>query len=459
MLAVISATAQEDSTFTVDTLIEKTLADDALADTVDAKKDNSAIKRVISTVPDLFDEPKYIDIQYQSKNAKNENVMLSARVYIPEPWTLPDSWIKIGHVILNCHPTVTSNFESPTGSGAIDRDIKRMCGVHDDVLYGWYIIVCPDYCGYGASSYLQHPYLIHDITATNCIDAVLAAINNSEIKKSLEINWDLDIVGYSQGGATALACTKLIQTSGRYSELNNRLRQTVCGDGPYSTVATVKKYIEWGIPAEYDGQDKDLEYPCVLPLIVQAAKEAYGDGCMKTVNTKDFFSQEFINTGIIDMLTNKVTNTTDLNNEIRKKMSRQRPVDLFSDKIIYPNGTFKTESNEYKCLMRALEKGDLTKGWTPQKPLTFYHLPNDGVVPYANFEAAKEGFGNDNDNVRYVEAYQAHINLDEHYKLLFFDAAVGFSNLFNPVYELVNHAEGGTLFYIDYMFGSELRKE
>lgn len=153
--------------------------------------------------------------------------------------------------------------------------------------------------------------------------------------------------------------------------------------------------MEWGVPTEYGGPDKDLEYPCVLPLILGAAKEAYGDGCMNTVDVETFFSEEFRNTGIIDMLKTKVLNTDDLNNEIKELMPRRRPVDVFSPNIINPDGTFKTETNEYKCLMRAIEE-------------------------------AKKGFGTDKKHIRFLEAK------DTHKGGKLFDALNWFEDLSNP---------------------------
>lgn len=444
MLAIMPVSAQEDSVFARKAPIEAVSTDGATG---------SSNAKVLYTSPDIvFADANFFDIQYTSKNVKNEKVTLSARVYVPNPWLIPDNLAIINHVILSCHPTVTSNFEAPTGTGPIDGEIKRMCGVHNDDGYAnCYMIVCPDYCGYGVSSYIQHPYLIHDITAANCIDAVRAAVN--EVSKTGRLrDWDLDIIGYSQGGATALACTKYLHTNKENSDLLDRLRQTICGDGPYSAVETVKQYIEWGIPAEYGGLDRDLEYPCIVPLIIQSAKEAYGDGCMKTVDTESYFTQEFLDTGIFEMIKAKVTNTNDLNNELMKKMPRRRPVDLFSDKVINPDGTLNETTNEYKCLFRAFEKGDLTTGWTPTKPLTFYHLPNDGVVPYANFQAAKDGFKEDNKNIRFIEARDAHKGDDT------FSFVCMAKCLRDPDFEMTSHADGGTLFYLDYMFGSVLRK-
>lgn len=400
----------------------------------------------------VISEAKSFNIYYNSLDGQKNKVNLSAVVYVPKKETF-----EIRHILLNCHPTVTSNFEAPSGVNPVDGDISRMCGFDGDS----YMVVCPDYCGYGISSYLQHPYLIHDVTAQNCIDAVLAAIEEAKAKGiNIASNYTTDIVGYSQGGATALACAKYLDSSMCPMETKNKinLRQTTCGDGPYSAVKTVEQYLAWGIPGQADA-DKNLEYPCVLPLIVAAAKEAYDDGCMHSVEVESFFTEDFLATGVLNLLTTKVTSTVDLNKIISDAMSRRRPVDVFSSKIINPDGTFNTTTNEYKCLMRALSIGDLSKGWTPTHTITFYHLEGDGVVPYANFKAIQEGIMAElpevkKDLVRYVSPSQSHQSGLTDNLLNYISAMKG---LDNPDYTTIDHANGGTLFYIDYIFGDNLR--
>lgn len=407
----------------------------------------------------VFDTaPKYI-ISYMSVDGKKDSIRLSATVYTREE--------KHDHyfdkLLISCHPTVTSLFEAPTGGNPVDKDIKRI--VDDN-----YMVVCPDYCGYGISAYRQHPYLIHDVTARNCVDAAMAAkiFGKSLTGKEVPASFSTYIVGYSQGGATALACAKYLESDAcpeNYkTELN--LHETACGDGPYSTLATVNQYIKWG------KEGKNLEYPCVLPLIVMAAKEAYGDGCMRTVEVEDYFSDEFKATGIIEMLKNKSMTTIDLNKEVDTKMNHHLlPKDLFSDKIFdKEKGDFKTNSNEYKCLMRAMEIGDLSTGWEPQHPITFFHLKNDGVVPYANYEAVmdKKGIqykkdGTKNNNVKSVDPDATIAEYAVMYMsgLPFYSYAAYFPV---PPFDLIlrawqkvhldrlNHATGGKWFYILYLW-------
>lgn len=393
-------------------------------------------------------------ISYMSVDGKNDSIRLSAIVY-----TQSHRWHRsyFNKLLLNCHPTVTSLYEAPSGGKPVDEAIKRIV---DDQ----YMVVCPDYCGYGLSAYMQHPYLIHDITARNCVDAAMAAkALGKTLIRSIPSSFNTSIVGYSQGGATALACAKYLESDAcpeHYkTELN--LKETVCGDGPYSTVATINKYLEWG------KDRKNLEYPCVLPLIVMAAKEAYGNGCMRTVDVKSYFSDKFLETGVFDLLKNKSLTTVDLNKKIMEKMNNHLlPTDIFSPTLIdEKTGDFITTTNEYKCLMRALETNDLTKGWEPQHPITFFHLKNDGVVPYVNYEAVfdserKEGIKynkdkSENSNVRSVDPGITMVTVP--------GLALMASSL--PYYGLdwggqfhvmdldkLNHATGGTYFYILYLF-------
>lgn len=390
-------------------------------------------------------------ISYMSLDGKKNPIRLTATIYIQNGLGYSGDYDKL---LLNCHPTVTSNFEAPTGGKPVDEAINRIC---DDN----FLVVCPDYCGYGISAYKQHPYLIHDVTARNCIDGAMAALdyvqNELGLQPTTPETFSTYIVGYSQGGATALACAKYLESEACPQATKDRLKlkETCCGDGPYSTVATINQYIEWGIPQDQGGPDKDLEYPCVLPLIVAAAKEAYGDGCMRTVEIEDYFSDEFKATHIIDKIKNKNMTTVDLNADIKALMPRLRPVDVFSENIINKTtGQLNTETNEFKCLMRAMDTNELAVGWVPQHPVTFFHLKKDGVVPYANYEAVRNGIQKGNSKVRYI-SYEGK-TLGDGLGALLEVQDIPMSD--GKVSEdLINHANGGTYFYVMYMFGSDFR--
>lgn len=474
---------------------------DALNDSIEINQESSygdkgnsskpGMKKTASTAP-LYSAYNEHIITYQSIDGNKQPITLSAKVYLRDiDWRLilPNAYQKIKHILLSCHPTVTSNSEVPTGSTPVDGAILRMTD-HD----GGVMVVCPDYCGYGVSSYAQHPYLIHDITARNCIDAVKEAIE--KVKKGefridpilgddhvYELgDYSTDIVGYSQGGATALACAKYLESEACPQETKDliKYRRTTCGDGPYSIRATLNQYVEWGMPTPPTDPtkgkvrgtdwDRDLEYPCVLPLIVAAAKDAYQDGCMKTVEVEDFFAPDFLEeTNIMTMIRSKSTTTSDINSQVKRIWvdglgRRLRPVDIFSENIIKSDGTYNTETEQYKCLQRVMDWAELASGWNPQHPITFFHLKKDGVVPYKNYEAVRDGIhykttngvfdldaaGNKipNPKVDLIENAEEY-SKDSNWRGVFawLNQAPAKEDI-----ELLNHAEGGTLFYVIYMF-------
>ncbi|MCQ2289715.1 MAG: 60S ribosomal protein L31 [Muribaculaceae bacterium] len=379
-----------------------------------------------------------IPYTYTSVDGKNNPIRLSSILYRPSPFQLnlnaelgvlnvinyrvalfafmieliKGAWnAVVGYTfdygVLSCHPTVTTSAEAPSGNSPLDGDVHMFCS-------DYAIVVCPDYCGYGLSEFKQHPYLVQGVTARNVVDGYIAALDliKSNNESGASGSWKLasdfytDLIGYSQGGSVALATLRYLEGPQVSSDQLNRinLRNVYCGDGPYSPIATINQYVEWANSSEK--KYNEMAYPCVLPLIVQAAKDAYDNDCMRTVELESYFTPEFISTGIVKQLDTKRVDTESLNKIIWAKGIR-RIDQIMSDKMIKKvvetddNGVTKekivlnTESNEYKCLVRALSYNDLSKGWTPHHPLVFMHLDGDLVVPYSNMKEVENNIGRD----------------------------------------------------------------
>lgn len=94
-----------------------------------------------------------------------------------------------------------------------------------------YIVVIPDYPGFGSSSQIPHPYLIAEPTVTSIID-MLFAVNEMDERElpDIKVLNEYYIAGYSQGGWATLALHKTIEEE--YPDVFN-LRGSVCGAGPY----------------------------------------------------------------------------------------------------------------------------------------------------------------------------------------------------------------------------------
>jgi pimeloyl-ACP methyl ester carboxylesterase len=94
-----------------------------------------------------------------------------------------------------------------------------------------YVVILPDYPGFGASSQLPHPYLVAEPTVTSIVDMLFAT---KEMVKSdvpgISLKNQYFLIGYSQGGWATMTLHKAIET--QYSGDFN-LSGSVCGAGPY----------------------------------------------------------------------------------------------------------------------------------------------------------------------------------------------------------------------------------
>lgn len=419
---------------------------------------------------------------YMSIDGENNPIRLSSIMYRPSPFQFNlNAKLGVGNIIwglgfalidlikgtwnaafgytfdygvLGCHPTVTTSVEAPTGKSPLDGDIKMFCS-------DYALVVCPDYCGYGLSEYRQHPYLVQGVTARNVVDAYIAALDLVNDKRisgasgswSFASDFYTDLMGYSQGGSVALSTLRYLE-SGQVSDADLKrinLRNVYCGDGPYSPKATVKQYIDWS--NMNDEKYNKMAYPCVLPLIVQAAKQAYDNDCMHTVKLDSYFTPEFLATGIVDMLDTKRVSTSQLN-DVTTLAGTVKVAQIMSDNFVKQEevldtilnqkrmmNVFNTESNEYKCLMRAMEYNDLTKGWTPHHPLLFMHLDGDLVVPYCNMEEVKKNLPRDpSKKMVFTTPYEVKDKMTLIWELI--------ADKVKDVFDNPDHSKIGVFFYI-----------
>lgn len=102
-----------------------------------------------------------------------------------------------------------------------------------------FVVVIPDYLGFGESSDMFHPYLDKESSNQTVLDMMRAARELSEHYINTELSGDLYIAGYSQGGWATLQLQKEIES--RYSSEFN-LKASSCGAGPYN-LNYINKYI------------------------------------------------------------------------------------------------------------------------------------------------------------------------------------------------------------------------
>lgn len=103
-----------------------------------------------------------------------------------------------------------------------------------------FIVVIPDYIGFGVSANLPHPYLDAQSSTQSILDMIRAAKElSTEDKIEAKASQNLFIFGYSQGGWATMQLQKSIEKD--YSS-EFKLLGSSCGAGPYS-IEDMNKYI------------------------------------------------------------------------------------------------------------------------------------------------------------------------------------------------------------------------
>lgn len=379
---------------------------------------------------------KYTTIRYQSIDENNQPITLSALVAWPYNSILgkifggPDA----DGLVIGCHVTITDDSERPTNYAAIDwkTDVGMLAFAAKSrgAFGGWgsafeNLVVIPDYQGYGATRHRIHPYLYQDLTARQVVDGAQAGLEFYKNSHNMEKDWQTISMGYSQGGSVAMAVH-------RYIEMNNlekkfRFKGSLCGDGPYDPMATVKRYVK----------DDKIYMPVAVGLILKGMVDAnpYIKGRYKA---SDFFTQEFLDTGILDMIGAKNMNTDAIQKALLEYSARYNESDgkfkmhrkTSTGFIAYTKNNMTDDSGkkrEWKdgdatayakasellrpelitwikgeevpehakklaAFEKAMEMNNLTKGWIPKNYMVLMHSTNDEVVPIENYTAAKRAF-------------------------------------------------------------------
>jgi pimeloyl-ACP methyl ester carboxylesterase len=120
--------------------------------------------------------------------------------------------------------TVKSNAPSENAGNPLFQMIEAVAGMG-------YVVVIPDYPGFGESSEIVHPYLITVPTVQSITDMLYAAreaVNNEF--SGIQVKNEYYLIGYSQGGWATLNLHKSIELD--YAD-DFILGGSVCGAGPY----------------------------------------------------------------------------------------------------------------------------------------------------------------------------------------------------------------------------------
>lgn len=274
-------------------------------------------------------------------------------------------WTKENHangLIIYNHPTSCEKNGCPSRDNQLDAE-AAIGFTHK------YIIVAVDNYGFGITEDHPQAYLNPDVTAQGAIDGLLAA-KRLLFLMGYEYENRLLNIGYSQGGHTAMAVQRLVDT--RYSD-RLKILHTYAGGGPYDIMGIYDEMKETGVTF----------YPCALPLILSGINETEGLG----LSPHDMFRGALAD-HYEEWILSKEYSSTDINQMILDNVS---PDDIVpSDPrdgvrlsaIINPDIMDETTPLG-KRMKTYYQKNSLVGTWTPNPETHIYlfHSLSDEVVP------------------------------------------------------------------------------
>lgn len=132
-----------------------------------------------------------------------------------------------------------------------------------------YIVVAPNYAGYGASRLSYHPYLVASQQSKDMLDGLIGArltlgLNNPALPAGTprtRENGQLFLTGYSQGGHVAMATQRLFQN------LGIRVTAAAPSSGPYALQAFVDTLFYGNV---------NLPAPLMANMLADSYQRSYG---------------------------------------------------------------------------------------------------------------------------------------------------------------------------------------
>lgn len=284
---------------------------------------SAAVAEKSSTIKAL--QPRYAvtsyRLEYLTLDAKGQSVRASGLVSVPVKAAGAKS-----PVLSYQHGTIFRDAEAPSNNAVASEVSVVMASLG-------YIVLAPDYVGFGASKGIPHPYLQSTPTAASVVDFLTAA-KTWRGQAGVVDNQQLFLTGYSEGGYATMAAHRALQMNG--SVHLPQLRAVVPGAGPYNVQVTL-------------------------------------DSLIDIVSQKNQFAGKVINPKFLRYLGSAIQN------EVRRALLKELIPDDADTQIdaLFLDNFLSYDLNETARVSNVHD-------WRPQAPVYLYHGRDDRTVPYTS---------------------------------------------------------------------------
>ncbi len=228
-----------------------------------------------------------------------------------------------------------------------------------------YATILPDYIGLGVSPGV-HPYIHAESEAWAARDMYVALTEMDE-GLNLQLNEQVFITGYSQGGHASMALHRMVE---RDNPEGMNITAGAHSSGPYSVS---EKMIEFTL-----GEDPYL-FAGYLAWVTLSIQAAFPD-LLAGYEISDIFKEELV--PLVEQFKNEEINLWDLNTLLLQWLVINEggfyPRAMIHDSI--RNAIFNDPSHP---VSQGLAKNDLLD-WVPQAPTRLFYCTNDDQVTFQN---------------------------------------------------------------------------
>ncbi|MCY1722897.1 prolyl oligopeptidase family serine peptidase [Prolixibacteraceae bacterium Z1-6] len=214
-----------------------------------------------------------------------------------------------------------------------------------------FVITIPDYLGFGASDNMFHPYLHKESTVQTVMDMLRAVEEMVEKDETLELDQDIYITGYSQGGWATMALQEALEN--QYSSEFN-LQASSWGAGPCDLTA-MNEYI-LGLS----------EYP--MPYFLGYIFNSYTELGMTTA-IEDVVKEPYA--GLIPTLYDGTNSGDEINSQLTTSITDFLTADYLSN---------WTSDSKFEDLNNRLEENSV-EAWKTSTPTMILAGTEDDFVP------------------------------------------------------------------------------
>jgi pimeloyl-ACP methyl ester carboxylesterase len=301
------------------------------------------INRRIGDIPGVSLFTRYpvsvYKIVYRTQGVKGNEIQASGALVIPQTNTASP-------LLSIQHGTITSDASAPSNYGK-NSEVYSFGTVLGS---NGFVVVAPDYIGYGASKDQPHPYEHRASLASASLD-MLRAVKEFCQGKNVQLNEQLFLAGYSEGGYATMSLHKLIEDT---ASDEFTVTASAPGAGAYHKSAFAQQILN---------SDQALSFINTYLWVLQTYNTVYNINKPYSFFLNEPYASQVAKTGVQTKV-----------NEYPKK--------LFT--ASFREGILSKQNTEF---LAAFADNDVYD-WKPKAPIALFHGTADDFVPFFNSQQA-----------------------------------------------------------------------